>query len=29
LFDGFAAVGGLAEERDVGFVGDERRDTYP
>ena len=29
LFDRFAAVGGLADERDVGFVSDERRDTFP
>jgi hypothetical protein len=29
LFDRFASVNGLADERDVGFVSDERRDTLP
>ena len=29
LFDRFAAVGGLADQRHVGFVSDRRRDTFP
>ena len=28
-FDPFAAVGGLADECDVGSVSEERRDTFP
>ena len=29
LLDRFAAVGGLADQRDIGFVGDQRRDPVP